>query len=167
MNIREPGAFQALNISRSGLSAQRRRMDAISENLANLHTTRGKEGGPFQPRMVTMAEGEEPRAAGDSGEGRPARVWTTNPGHLRGSGPTAGEEDGLAGVKAQRVVQQRRPRLEYDPEHPDADEEGYVAYPDINVVEEMTHLIAASRAYEANLTALGAAKEMDAKALEI
>jgi flagellar basal-body rod protein FlgC len=64
-------------------------------------------------------------------------------------------------------VQNRRPRMEYDPEHPDADERGYVAYPDINVVEEMTHLIAASRAYEANLTAMAAAKDMAGKALEI
>ena len=167
MNI-EPSAFHALNISRSGLSAQRRRMDAISENLANLHTTRGKDGGPFQPRLVTLAEGEEKQATVDTeGNARPARVWTTHPEHLRGSGPEPGEGDGLAGVKAQRVTQYRRPRLEYDPQHPDADENGYVAYPDINVVEEMTHLIAASRAYEANLTALGAAKEMDGKALEI
>ena len=64
-------------------------------------------------------------------------------------------------------VQNRRPRLEYDPDHPDADENGYVAYPDINVVEEMTNLVLASRAWEANLTAMKAAKDIAAKSLEI
>jgi flagellar basal-body rod protein FlgC len=166
MNISEPSAFHQLNISRSGLSAQRRRMDAISENLANIHTTRGADGGPFQPRVVTLAEGEEEQAFASLETPRPARLWTTHPEHLAAS-REGGEGDGLSGVKAERMVQNRRPRMEYDPEHPDADENGYVAYPDINVVEEMTHLIAASRAYEANLTALTAAKDMAGKALEI
>lgn len=166
MKIEEPTAFHHLNISRSGLSAQRRRMDAISENLANLQTTRGKDGGPFQPRVTTMGEGEERAAFVDLQSPRPARLWTTHPEHLRAT-QDGTEEDGLSGVKAEVLIQNRRPRLEYDPEHPDADEHGYVAYPDINVVEEMTHLIAASRSYEANLTAIAAAKDMAGKALEI
>lgn len=166
MNINEPSAFHKLNISRSGLSAQRRRMDAISENLANLHTTRGAHGGPFQPRVVTLQEGSE-QTTGTRVEDGPARLWSTHPEHLHSQGPAEEEGDGLSGVQSRRLVQNRRPRMEYDPEHPDADENGYVAYPDINVVEEMTQLIAASRAYEANLTALNAAKDMDGKALEI
>jgi flagellar basal-body rod protein FlgC len=166
MKIQDPAAFHHLNISRSGLSAQRRRMDAISENLANLHTTRGADGGPFQPRVVVLNEGREEQAFVDAESTRPKRLWTTHPEHL-GSLQEQTEGDGLRGVESERLVQNRRPRMEYDPEHPDADEQGYVAYPDINVVEEMTHLIAASRAYEANLTALAAAKDMDGKALEI
>jgi len=166
MKIEEPAAFHQLNISRSGLTAQRRRMDAISENLANLHTTRGANGGPFQPRVTVMEEGEENRSFTTLDLGRPARLWTTHPDHLR-STDEGGSDSPLAGVKADVMVQNRRPRMEYDPEHPDADERGYVAYPDINVVEEMTHLIAASRAYEANLTAMAAAKDMAGKALEI
>lgn len=168
--IQDPKAFHSLNISRSGLSAQRRRLDAISENLANLHTTRGKDGGPYRPRVVVLKEGEE-NASWRTGETpvdepRAGRLWTTHPSHIPGG--TAGEEaEVLHGVQAEKLVQNRRPRMEYDPGHPDADENGYVAYPDINVVEEMTNLIAASRAYEANLTALTAAKEMAAKALEI
>ncbi|MDP2361644.1 MAG: flagellar basal body rod protein FlgC [bacterium] len=166
MKVTEPAAFHHLNISRSGLSAQRRRMDAISENLANLNTTRGVDGGPFQPRVVVLREGEEERDFLSPDGQRPSGLWTTHPEHMRGSRP-GGEGDGLAGVQAERFIQNRRPRMEYDPEHPDADADGYVAYPDINVVEEMTHLIAASRAYEANLTAITAAKDMAAKALEI
>ncbi|MFA7329711.1 MAG: flagellar basal body rod protein FlgC [Candidatus Delongbacteria bacterium] len=166
MKIEDPTAFHHLNISHSGLSAQRRRMDAISENLANLQTTRGKDGGPFQPRVVVMSEGEEQAAFSTVDGPRPARLWTTHPEHLRAT-DQGQDEDGLRGVKAEVLIQNRRPRLEYDPEHPDADENGYVAYPDINVVEEMTHLIAASRAYEANLTAIAAAKDMAGKALEI
>jgi flagellar basal-body rod protein FlgC len=166
MKIDEPAAFHHLNISRSGLTAQRRRMDAISENLANLHTTRGANGGPFQPRVTVMEEGEEDRAFTTLDMPRPARLWTTHPEHLRATDEGV-EDSPLSGVKADVMVQNRRPRMEYDPEHPDADERGYVAYPDINVVEEMTHLIAASRAYEANLTAMAAAKDMAGKALEI
>ena len=166
MKIDEPAAFHHLNISRSGLTAQRRRMDAISENLANLHTTRGANGGPFQPRVTVMEEGEENRSFTTLDTPRPARLWTTHPEHLRATDEGV-EDSPLAGVKADVMVQNRRPRMEYDPEHPDADERGYVAYPDINVVEEMTHLIAASRAYEANLTAMAAAKDMAGKALEI
>jgi flagellar basal-body rod protein FlgC len=166
MKIEEPAAFHHLNVSRSGLTAQRRRMDAISENLANLHTTRGANGGPFQPRVTVMEEGEENRSFTTVDSPRPARLWTTHPEHLRAS-DEGGVDSPLAGVKADVMVQNRRPRMEYDPEHPDADERGYVAYPDINVVEEMTHLIAASRAYEANLTAMAAAKDMAGKALEI
>lgn len=168
--IQDPKAFFSLNISRSGLSAQRRRMDAISENLANLHTTRGKDGGPFRPRVVVLEEGQENASWTDVGETdaepRSDRLWTTHPSHIPGESGS-GESARLHGVEAKTLVQNRRPRMEYDPEHPDADENGYVAYPDINVVEEMTNLIAASRAYEANLSAMTAAKEMAAKALEI
>jgi flagellar basal-body rod protein FlgC len=168
--IQDPAPFFSLNISRSGLSAQRRRLDAVAENLANLHTTRGANGGPFQPRVVVLHEGDLESSwltrPEEEGQPVPGRLWTTHPQHLSGSG-TSEDPEQLRGVEAERLVQQRRPRMEYDPEHPDADENGYVAYPDINVVEEMTHLIAASRAYEANLTALAAAKEMAVKALEI
>jgi len=166
MDIKDPTVFHSLNISRSGLSAQRRRMDAISENLANIHTTRGADGGPYRPRVTTMEEGEVEADYVTMLGPRPSRLLSTHPEHLR-SERGGEEEEALHGVTARVTVQNRPPRMEYDPEHPDADADGYVAYPDINLVEEMTHLIAASRAYEANLTALQAAKEMAANALEI
>ncbi len=74
MKIQDPAAFHHLNISRSGLSAQRRRMDAISENLANVHTTRGADGGPFQPRVVVLNEGREEQAFVDAESTRPKRL---------------------------------------------------------------------------------------------
>lgn len=165
MKLDDPTAFFNLNISRSGLRAQRRRMDAISENLANLHTTRGKDGGPFKPRVVVLNEGELKADYVKLGE-KPSGLLATHPSHIPSSGPGNDPEE-LHGVQSRVLIQNRQPRMEYDPDHPDADENGYVAYPDINVVEEMTHLIAASRAYEANLTALSAAKDMATRALDI
>ena len=159
----DPTVFHSLNISRSGLSAQRRRMDAISENLANATTTRGANGGPYQPRIVVMEENPEPIGFP---EGVRGRLQATHPGHLSGD-RIADSERELRGVSERVEVQNRRPWLEYDPDHPDADENGYVAYPDINVVEEMTNLVLASRAWEANLTAMKAAKDIAAKSLEI
>jgi len=166
MKLDGPKAFYNLDISRSALQAQRRRMDAISENLANLSTTRGANGGPYRPKTVSMQEGdlaaEWVKVEGE----QPKRIWTTHPQHL-GSDTVEGDSSELSGVRAEVSISNRPPRMEYDPDHPDANEEGYVAYPDINVVEEMTHLIAASRAYEANITALAAAKDMATRALDI
>ncbi len=166
MKIQDPTAFFNLDISRSGLQAQRRRMDAISENIANVHTTRGANGGPFQPLVTTMREGELQQEYFDPEQREGVEILTTHPDHINST--EAGDyPESLHGVQAEIQTQNRKPRMEFDPDHPDADENGYVAYPDINLVEEMTHLIAASRAYEANLTAIQAAKEMAAKALEI
>jgi len=159
----DPLAFHSLNISRSGLSAQRRRMDAISENLANTSTTRGANGGPYQPKVVVMEE--SPTAIGFTSP-LPGRLMATQVGHLDGDRVVESQRQ-FRGVQENTIVQDRRPRMEYDPEHPDADENGYVAYPDINVVEEMTNLVLASRAWEANLTAMKAAKDIAAKSLEI
>jgi flagellar basal-body rod protein FlgC len=166
MKTSEPRAFFNLNISHSGLASQRRRMDAISENLANVNTTRGKDGGPFKPRVTVMHEGELETSYVKIQSNKASNILSTSPDHIISSS-TEEESEALHGVRAEIMIQNRRPRMEYDPDHPDADADGYVAYPDINVVEEMTNLIAASRSYEANLTAIAAAKDMAAKALEI
>ncbi len=159
----DPAAFHSLHISRSGLRAQRRRMDAISENLANAHTTRGADGGPYRPKVVVLAEGDQSITYARKEAGG---LETTAEGHLSG-GQVSEQTRSLRGVKEEVLIQDRRPRLEFDPDHPDADADGYVAYPDINVVEEMTQLMLASRAWEANATALQAAKTIAAKSLEI
>lgn len=133
--------FRAIEISASALTAQRLRLDTIANNLANAHTTRSEGGVPFQRQLVVLA---------------PRR------------GPV--EADGFdgAGVRVQAIVRdQSPPRLVYDPAHPDADARGYVAYPNVQPVTEMVNLIDASRAYEANVTALQAAKEMALRALDI
>jgi flagellar basal-body rod protein FlgC len=135
------GLFRVFDISASGMTAERLRMDTIANNLANANTTRTARGGPYRRQMVVFEE----RLAQASGYG------------LRGNG-----------VRVSRIVEDNDPpRLVYDPHHPDANEQGYVEMPNVNIVTEMVDMITASRAYEANVAALNAAKAMALKALDI
>jgi flagellar basal-body rod protein FlgC len=138
----------SLKISSSGLEANRKRMNAISSNIANAQTTRTAEGGPYRRKEVAF--GSEP--ARDSF-----------------SEILEGEIDAQAqSVHATEVISTDRPPiLKYEPNHPDADENGYVAYPNINIVEEMANMMQATRSYEANVNALNVTKQMAAKALEL
>jgi len=137
-----------LNISASALTAQRTRMNIISANLANINTTRTAEGGPYRRRDVVFGA-RSPAAPLQN----PFEAALSN-----ASGPVE-----VLGV----VEDPRPPVLKYAPEHPDADTAGYIRTPNINVVEEMVNMIAASRSYEASLTAIDATKKMSLKALEI
>jgi len=140
--------FNAIDTSSSALSAQRLRMNLISGNLANVNTTRTPQGGPYRRKEAIFAA--EP-------------VKQSFHSILREHG--FGQ---FATVKVARVVEDPNPPvLKYDPQHPDADEKGYVAMPNINLMEEMVNMISATRGYEANVTALKAAKDMALKALEI
>lgn len=140
--------IDALRASASGLSAQRLRMNVIASNLANANTTRTAAGGPYRRRDVNfVAESADPRF----GDVLQAQLH----GHL-------------TVVKVAGVVEDNSPLPQkYDPEHPDADAEGYVNLPNVNVVEEMVNMMSANRAYEANVTAFNAAKSMALKTLEI
>lgn len=142
--------FTAFNINASGMTSQRYRMDVISENVANANTTRTSDGTPYRRKVVTFAEK-------DSG---------TSFGSVFGS---AKNSHNASGVKVNAVIEdiETEMNMVYDPSHPDADENGYVTYPNVNIVTEMTNLIDASRAYEANSTAFTASKSMVLKALEI
>lgn len=138
--------LKAFSISASGMTAERLRMDTIANNLANVNTTRTEEGGPYR-RQVPVFAPRETAAAG------------------RRSG--AASFNG-AGVRVIGIRQDDGPpRLVYDPEHPDADEAGYVHMPNVELVREMVDLITASRAYEANVTAFNTAKTMALRALDI
>lgn len=142
--------FSAFNINASGLTAQRYRMDIISENVANANTTRTEDGTPYRRKVVTFAE---------KGSQTPfSRVL----GHA-----SAGYSG--SGVKVDKVSEDNWTEMNkvYDPAHPDADEDGYVTYPNVNIITEMTNLIDASRAYEANSTAFSASKSMALKGLEL
>jgi flagellar basal-body rod protein FlgC len=138
----------AMDISASGLSAERTNMNIISMNLANVQTTRTPEGGPYQRRRVVF------RAA-------PVE-WPfdkTMQSEL---------EREVKGVKVARVEKDERPfKRVHEPDHPDADEDGYVLYPDINVMEEMANMLTATRAYEANLSSITTIKGMLSQALQI
>lgn len=138
----------SLKISSSGLSANKKRMAAISSNIANAQTTRTAEGGPYRKKEV---------------------VFGSEPARESFSEILEGELDENAqSVHATEVVSTDRPPImKYEPNHPDANEQGYVAYPNINVMEEMANMISASRAYEANINVMKTTKSMAMKALEI
>jgi len=159
--------FGGLNISSRGLSAQRQRMNVIAENLANADTSRTEQGGPYRRKIVQLkAKG----AHMFSSMIRQASVpmATTSAGHFAG-GETVwqGDSPGAAVVETTEAQDTAPPRMVYDPVHPDADANGYVAMPNINIVTEMVNMISASRAFEANVVAVNAAKTMAKDSLEI
>lgn len=140
--------IDAMNISASGMTAQRLRMDIISQNIANVNTTRDANGNVYRRKMVVFEE----------------RDVTPFADVLMMTAGTNG-----SGVKVTNVLEDTQSPLKmvYDPSHPDADENGYVAYSNVNTVQEMTDLIDASRAYEASVTTFNAAKSMALKGLEV
>jgi flagellar basal-body rod protein FlgC len=132
-------SFGMLKVSASALEAQRQRMNVIASNMANAHSTRTEEGGPYKKREVVFA----------------ATTVQSNP-------------ENMYGVKVADVTTDNTPpKKVYDPSHPDADKDGNVAMPDINIMEEMTNMMMAYRAYEASVSAFNMSKAMVEKALEL
>lgn len=149
--------FHTLKISGSGLSAQRLRMDTISNNLANVNTTQTENGGPYRRQQAVFAPMFEKSLF------QYAQFQRNHPHAL----PLDSREHG-GGVQVAAITEDpSEGRLVYEPNHPDANAEGYVEYPNVNVVAEMTDMISATRAYEANVTAVQAVKAMALKALEM
>ena len=139
--------FDALHVSSSGLSAQRLRMNLISANLANMNTTRTKTGGPYRRK--------DPIFAAQVPQGSFREILRNR-------------QEMLTKVAVVGIVEDSRaPIRKYEPHHPEADRNGYVSLPNINVMEEMVNMISATRSYEANVSAIKAAKAMALKALEI
>ena len=140
--------FDALHTSSSGLTAQRLRMNLISSNLANIHTTRTPKGGPYKRKDAIF-------------EAKPVAESFKDVLRSRGA-------KGVSEVKVAEIIEDPAPPImKYDPKHPDADEKGYVAMPNINLMEEMVNMITAARSYEANVAAVKASKSMALKALDI
>ncbi len=158
--------FSSIDISASGLKAQRMRLDAISSNIANAHTTRTKDGGPYQRKISTFTENRETNSFTKMLTEERTKLNTTNRSHLLPENNVKYEE-ALSGVRAEITNDQAAPKVIYNPSHPDSDESGYVRMPNINIISEMVDLISASRSYEANVTALNAAKGMAKNALMI
>lgn len=140
--------LKSMKISSSGLAANRKRIEAISSNIANAQTTKTAEGGPYRRKEV---------------------VFGSEPARDNFADILEGEIDAQAQtVHATEVVSTNEPPiLKYDPTHPDANADGYVAMPNINVMKEMADMISAQRAYEANISAINTSKSMAMKALEI
>ncbi|WP_040334240.1 flagellar basal body rod protein FlgC [Candidatus Magnetobacterium casense] len=131
--------FGVFNVSASALVAQRQRMNSIASNVANIHTTRTQEGGPYKRQDVVF------------------EVL-----------PIGKVEEQAMGVQVSKVLQDENPPMKvYNPSHPDADEDGYISLPNVNVVEEMVNMMTAARAYEANVSAFNISKGMFLKTLEI
>ncbi len=166
MEIR--GVFSAIDISASGLSAQRRRMNAIAENIANVNTTRTPEGGPYRRRLSYFSEDRQgvDTVRLNPKPGKQLELDFTDKKHLT---PFESHlhENRFSGVNYHEYRDNSTPEMVYDPTHPDANEYGYVAMPRINIITEMVEMISASRNYEANVTAIDAAKGMARKAMEI
>jgi flagellar basal-body rod protein FlgC len=145
------GLFDALDISGSGLSAERLRMDVVAENLANAQTTKDANGNPYKRKEVVLQE------VGGGGFGAALA------GAMGASSSSVGR-----GVQVAGIVQDSTPgRKVYDPSHPDADANGYVTMPNVDSVTEMVDLITASRSYEADVTAMQTSKSMFTKTLDL
>ena len=142
--------WESIRIGASGLLAQRLRLDVIANNIANAQTTRTAEGGPYRRKDV---------------------IFTTQNNGTFGQAPVTQRGDRLplaGGVKVAAIVTDNQPgNTVYDPTHPDADAQGFVSYPNVNPVVEMTNMLSATRSYEANLSTIEAAKRMALKALDI
>ncbi len=126
------GVFSGMNISETGLRAEKKRMEAIANNLANVNTTRTEEGGPYKKQEVILKA-----------------------------------KEGLNGVDVAGLYQDDNFRLVYDPQHPDANKEGYVKYPDVDLPKEWAKMVTASRAYEANIAAFNLQKQSMMKSLDL
>lgn len=144
------GLFSSFDVSASGLTAQQYRMDVIAENIANANTTRTQDGTPYVRKMVTFQQKGTGATFGDT-------LQKAKEGYKGG------------GVKVTGVIEDTETEMvkAYDPSHPDADENGYVWYPNVNIVTEMTDLIDASRSFEANATAFNASKSMAQGGLDL
>ena len=161
--------FAALDISASGLSVQRQRLNVIASNIANQETTRTPEGGPYRRQEVIMREAP-PMLEYQPPESRRYLLGRrTDPGHIYIPGVNSREEERIGhGTEVDYIHQETGPpQMRFDPDHPDSDENGYVAMPNIDVITEMVDMISATRAYEANVTALNASKNMALRAMDI
>jgi flagellar basal-body rod protein FlgC len=141
--------FRSFDIAASGLTSERLRMDLISSNIANINTTKTTDGGPYR-RQLPIFEAVFDNAISDIEKN------------------DSGEEFHGKGVRVREIIEDQGPlKRVYDPNHPHADKEGYVSFPNVNVVKEMVDMITASRAYEANVTVLTTSRQMFNSALEI
>lgn len=140
--------FSSMRISATGMNAQQTRMNTISSNLANAETTEAEGGGPYKRKDPVFAAQPDRENFGE-----------ILAGHM---------DESAQGVQVTEIHEDTRPvRMVYNPKHPNANVDGYVAMPNVNPVEEMANMISATRSYEANVTALNAAKGMAMKALDI
>jgi flagellar basal-body rod protein FlgC len=165
------GLFSAIRISASGLRGQRTKMDVVARNLANAETTRTEDGTPYRRQRAIFEQvlGDKVSRHTESLGRGPADggLNTTHRGHMSGLSASGSRQE--AGIQSEVDVAPDASdfRVVYDPGHPDADADGYLLLPNVNPITEMVDMIAASRAYEANVSAVQASKDMFNDALKI
>lgn len=153
------GLFDGYNVATSGMSAQRTRINIVSSNIANAQTTHSKDGGPYKKQNVVFEEILLDKQK---------ELQKKDGPNINASMSEPSYKNGTVGVGIKEIIDAKgTPVMRYEPEHPDANKDGYVAYPDINPVIEMTDLLEAMRSYEANLSAFQTQKAMDTKVIDI
>lgn len=161
--------LSSLRISGTGLSAQRTRMNVISQNIANAETTRTDTGGPYQRKQVAFSEKLNNIRQSNTNKKSNVNLKISNPKHIEKGKSLSSSETTLNGVEVDGIERDEQTPFKtvYNPSHPDADEDGYVTMPNINIVQEMVDMISASRAYQANVTTMKNSKDMFNSALDI
>lgn len=162
------GILNAIEISAQGLSVQRARMNVVAENMANAETVQTDEGGPYRRKRVIVSEDKSSVSFRSQLSTADTKLARTHSGHIAGKRISFQKNERLSGVEYKEMVDAESSfKLVHDPSHPLADAEGYVQMPDVEVINEMVDMMAASRAYEANTTVIASAKKMARDALDI
>ena len=162
------GIFGIFQISGTGLSGQRKKLNAVAENIANVETTRTPDGGPYRRKEVVFKENSKLGSFTQSFKSAVTRLMKTDSKHMSLSEKGISSKNDVPSVGSEELrIEPESFKMVYDPTHPDADENGYVAMPDINIISEMVDMMSATRAYEANVSAVKAAKDMYKEALNI
>ncbi|MBU1097671.1 MAG: flagellar basal body rod protein FlgC [Ignavibacteriae bacterium HGW-Ignavibacteriae-2] len=156
------------NISAKGLSVQRKRMNLIAENIANAENTRTETGDPYKRKFMVVTNKNDQLTPNSNGVGEVLSLRTSSVEHIRGGNNLSSVFSiPKADSNLEVLEDTKEGEMLYMPNHPNADEKGYVQMSNVNIVQEMVEMIAASRSYEANITALNASKEMAKDSLEI
>lgn len=160
--------YRSIDIAGSGMTAQRKRMDAISSNIANMSVTNvDGNGNPYLRKHVVMEPDPEKTFSYELKEAS-IRLTTSRPWHISEKKGTSASLERTPLVAAEETeIPNKKMNVVYDPSHPDADEDGYVTYPDINILQEMTDMMIAGRVFEANVTVVNAAKSMISQSLDL
>jgi flagellar basal-body rod protein FlgC len=157
--------FNGFNISSKGMGIQRKKMDLVAENIANMDTTKTKSGKSYQRKFLVASSGNKPENIQLNKS--TLQLKTTDPEHFSQEVDIQMGNDQDPPIKTKEVEDTTEGTLVYMPEHPDANEKGYVMMPNVNVITEMVDMIAASRGYESNLTAFNSSKQIAKDTLEI
>ncbi len=160
------GTISAFDISAKGLSIQRKKMNLISENIANANTIRTEDGSPYQRKVLNVVQ-NKPLQIPDINTSNIIKLKGSNENHFIQPLAVNQFSENETGLTFQQVSDKREGDIVYMPDHPDADADGYVKMSNVNVITEMTDMIAATRTYEANLVAFNSSKQMAKDSLDI